>query len=171
MSISISIGLYFFFLRKSNRFDLQLLHDSFMTEPTMNWIPPPSLWVLATPENTHSSPLKKIEIFFCRIFWLHASFPLHSWSNSYSIGYEFKSIMVFWAIKSSQLLQKQTHQAMLQMNANKIVDALPLNSDPTMAFQAQQIITMADIIVAKTVTQSHALNDLMHECNKSLMGV
>jgi hypothetical protein len=69
------------------------------------------------------------------------------------------------------LLQKQTHQAMLQMNANKIVDALPLNSDPTMAFQAQQIITMADIIVAKTVTQSHALNDLMHECNKSLMGV
>jgi hypothetical protein len=26
---------------------------------------------------------------------------------------------------------------------------------------------MSDIIVAKTVTQSHALNDLMHECNKS----
>lgn len=33
--------------------------------------------------------------------------------------------------------KNNTHQAKLQMNANKIVDALPHNSDPMMAFQAQ----------------------------------
>lgn len=136
MSISISIGLYFF--SSDNQIDsicncFMIIHDRTHHEFNSS----PSLWVLTTPENTHSSPLQKISIFFYRIFWLHSSFPLHLWSNSYSIEYEFKSIMVFWAIKSSQLLQKQTHQAMLQMNANKIVVALPHDSDPMMAFQAQ----------------------------------
>jgi hypothetical protein len=54
----------FFFLRKSNRFDLQLLHDSFMTEPTMNWIPPPHFECWQHQRTHIQVPFKQIQFFF-----------------------------------------------------------------------------------------------------------